>query len=205
MPNPADVIAKLHIHFQRGMDEATMRDVSVTDFTPQSISGHCHLREQYRTFRIFDIRHCHDTATGEVVENDNLPAYLDRLYKKTSRYTLDSLLNPDAPVLDILVFIAKADGKMMAPERAVIAAACKAFTHDLRITQEQVDNVLSRTATLSLHSFKVAVGRINKLGDETVKRKLLAASRTIIATQKKVTPGEQEALDYMAQRFAKAE
>lgn len=83
MPNPADVIAKLHIHFQRGMDEATMRDVSVTDFTPHSISGHCHLREQYRTFRIFDIRHCHDTATGEVVENDNLPAYLDRLYKKT--------------------------------------------------------------------------------------------------------------------------
>lgn len=205
MHSPADTIATLHIRYQRGADESTERDVSVTNFDPHSISGHCHLRGQYRAFRIFDIRHCHDTGTGEVVEKENLPTYLHALYQKTSRYTLDRLLNPDAPVLDILVFIAKADGKMMAPERAVITAACKAFTHDLRITQEQVDNVLSRTSTLSLHSFKVAVGRIKKLGDEVIKRKLLAASRTIIATQKKVTPSEQEAMDYMTQRFAKTE
>ena len=205
MPHPSDVIATLHIRYQRGTDEPTERDVEVTDFDPFTISGHCHLRGQYRSFRIFDIRYCHDTSTGEVVEKERLPTYLHALYQKTSRYTLDRLLNPDAPVLDILVFIARADGKMMAPERAVIAAACKAFTHDLRITQEQVDNVLSRTATLSLHSFKVAVGRINKLGDEVIKRKLLAASRTIIGTQKKVTPGEQEALDYMAKRFSKPE
>ena len=205
MLNPADVVAKLHIHFQRGTDEATERDVSVTDFNPHTISGHCHLREQYRTFRIFDIRHCHDCATGEFVDKENLPDYLFELYKNTSRYTLERLLTHEFQVLDILAYIARADGKLMAAERSVIATACKVFTHDLRITESQASDAINRTTTLSLHSFKVAVGHINKLGDEAVKRKLLAATRTIIGTQKKVTPGEQEALDYMTQRFAKSE
>lgn len=205
MPDPADIIATLHIRYQRGDDEATERDVSVTDFDPFTISGHCHLRGQYRSFRIFDIRGCYDAATGEVVEKDNLPTYLHELYKLTSRYTLDQLLKPEFPVLDILAFVARADGQVRAAERTVIAAACKAFTHDMRITEEQANDALNRASVLGLHSFKVAVGRINKLGDEAVKRKLLAASRTIIATQKNVTPGEQEALDYMVKRFAKSE
>lgn len=205
MPDPADIIATLHIRYQRGTDEASERDVSVTDFDPFTISGHCHLRGQYRSFRIFDICECYDSATGEVVEKQNIPTHLHALYQKSSRYTLERLMTPEFPVLDILVFIAKADGQMRAAERNVIAAACKVFTHDLRITESQANDAMSRTATLSLHSFKVAVGRINKLRDETVKRKLLAACRTIIGTQKNVTPGEQEALDYIAQRFAKSE
>jgi hypothetical protein len=205
MPDPADIIATLHIRYQRGPDETTERDVSVTNFDPFTISGHCHLRDQYRSFRIFDIRECYDSATGEVVEKENLPTYLYALYQQTSRYTLERLMTPEFPVLDILVFIAKADGQMRAAERKVMAAACKVFTHDLRITESQASDAINRTATLSLHSFKIAVGRINKLSDESVKRKLLAASRTIIGTQKNVTPGEQEALDYMAKRFAKSE
>lgn len=205
MTDPADIIAMLHIRYQRGTDDATERDVSVTDYDPFTISGHCHLRGQYRSFRIFDIRQCHDTATGEVVEKDNLPTYLYALYQQSSRYALERLLQPDFPVLDILAYIARADGQIRAAERTVIAAACKVFTHDLRITESQANDALNRTAALGLHSFKVAVGRINKLGDDAVKRKLLAASRTIIGTQKNVTPGEQEALDYMAKRFAKSE
>lgn len=200
MPDPADIIATLHIRYQRGDGEMTERTVSVTDYDPFSISGHCHLRNQYRTFRIFNIRECIDTTSGECVKD--VHKHLKTLYMKTSRYTLDRLLNPDFPVLEILVFIARADGRMMAAERKIIAAACKVFTHDVQVTQDQVDKVLGCISTLSLHGFKVAVGRINKLRDETIKRKLLAASRTIIATQKNVTPGEQEALDYMVKRFA---
>lgn len=205
MPDPADVIARLHINYRRGTDEATQRDVSVTDFDPSTISGHCHLREQYRSFRIFDIQECHDTATGEVVDRDHLATYLYALYKKSSRYTLERLMQPEFPVLDILAYIARADGQIRAAERQIIATACKVFTHDMRITESQANDALNRTAALGLHSFKVAVGRINKLNDEAVKRKLLAATRTIIGTQKNVTPGEQEALDYMAKRFAKTE
>lgn len=205
MADPTDIIATLHIRYQRGTDEATERDVSVTNFDPFTISGHCHLRDQYRTFRIFDIRECCNSATGEVVAKECLSTYLYALYQQTSRYTLESLMTPEFPVLDILVFIAKADGQMRSAERSVIATACKVFTHDLRITESQANDAVNRTATLSLHSFKTAVGRINKLNNEAVKRKLLAATRTIIGTQKNVTPGEQEALDYMAKRFAKTE
>lgn len=124
---------------------------------------------------------------------------------KSSRYSLQRLTDPEFPVLDILLYVGKADGQLKAPERKVIAAACKVFTHDLRITQDQVDDLLGYTPVPSLHSFKIAVGRISKLRDEAVKRKLMAACRTIIATQKTVSAGEQEALDYMVKRFAKIE
>lgn len=205
MSNPEDVIAKLHISYQRGTDDPTEREVSVTDFNPYSISGHCHLRGQFRTFRVFDIKECHDTATGAAVDKESLPTYLYALYQKTSRFTLESLMKPEFPVLDILVYVARADGQVRKAERAVIAAACKVFTHDMRITEAQAHDAINRTAALSLHGFKIAVGRINKRRDETVKRKLLAATRTIIGTQNTITPGEQEALDYMAKRFAKSE
>lgn len=205
MSNPEDVIATLHISYQRGTDDPTEREVSVTDFNPYSISGHCHLRGQYRTFRVFDIKECHDTATGAAVDKESLPTYLYVLYQKTSRFTLESLMKPEFPVLDILVYVARADGQVRKAERAVIAAACKVFTHDMRITEAQAHDAINRTAVLSLHGFKIAVGRINKRRDETVKRKLLAATRTIIGTQNTITPGEQEALDYMAKRFAKSE
>lgn len=202
-PEPADTIATLCIRYQSGAGEITERVVSATDYTPYDLSGLCHLRGQHRTFNLDRILDCTDIATGEVVTDTH--AHLRTIYMKSSRYSLQRLTDPEFPVLDILLYVGKADGQLRAPERKVIAAACKVFTHDLRITQDQVDDLLGYTPVPSLHSFKIAVGRINKLRDEVIKRKLLAASRTIIATQKNVSPGEQEALDYMVKRFAKDE
>lgn len=203
LPGSPDTIATLRIRYQDGLGETTERDVSVTEYNPSELSGLCHLRGQQRTFRFDRIIECTDTATGLAVDASH--AYLRDIYLKSSRYSLARLTDPDFPILDILLYVAKADGQLRAPERKVITAACKVFTHDLRITQEQVDDLLGYTPVPSLHSFKIAAGRINKLGDEVVKRKLLAATRTIIATQKIVSAGEQEALDYMVKRFAKVE
>lgn len=198
-----DTIATLRIRYQDGLGETTERAISVTGYTPSGLSGLCHLRGQQRTFRFDKITECTDTATGRAVDAPH--AYLRDIYLKSSRYSLARLTDTDFPILDILLHVAKADGQLREPERKVITAACKVFTHDLRITQEQIDDILGYTPVPSLHSFKIAVGRIHKLRDEAVKRKLLAACRTIIATQKTVTPGEQEALDYMVKSFAKVE
>lgn len=200
---PVDTIATLHIRYQSSSADVSERDVSVTEYTPSEMYGLCHLRGQQRTFRFDRIRECTDTATGLKVHDPH--AYLRDIYLKSSRYSLARLTDPEFPIVDILLYVAKADGQMRAPERKVITAACKVFTHDVRITEEQVTSLLRDRFVPNRHSFKIAVGRINKLRDEVIKRKLLAASRTIIATQKNVTPGEQEALDYMVKRFAKVE
>lgn len=201
MPDPADIIATLHIRYQRGTDEPTERDVSVTDFDPHSISGHCHLRGQYRTFRIFDIRSCHDTATGEVVEKESIPTYLHALYKKTPRYTLDLLQRNHLEALQVLLYVGKADGQLRAAERKVIAAACKVLTGDVRITEQMASDLIGSINIPSFHSFKVAVGRIAKRGNPGMMKRLMIACRTIVNTQKAATATEQEALDYMAKRL----
>lgn len=202
MADPADTIATLHIRYQRGYDdEPTERDVSITAFDPHSISGHCHLRSQYRTFRIFDIHHCYNTATGEEVEKENIPKHLFELYKKTPRYTLDVLRRNHLEALQVLLYVGKADGQLRAAERKVIAAACKVLTGDVRITEDMASDLIDSINIPSFHSFKVAVGRVAKRGNPGMMKRLMIASRTIINTQKTVTATEQEALDYMAKRF----
>ncbi|MFP6861235.1 hypothetical protein [Pseudomonas sp.] len=203
MADPAEVIAKLHILYQRGLEEPTERDVSVTDFDPSTISGHCHLRGQYRTFRIFDISQCHDTATGEIVETENIPKLLFDHYKKTPRYTLDVLHSNHLEALQILLYVGKSDGQLRAAERKVIAAACKVLTGDGRITEEMVSELIDSINIPTIHSFKVAVGRVAKRGNPAMMKRLMIACNTIINTQKNITATEQEALDYMAKRFAK--
>lgn len=201
MTNPADIITTLHIRYQRGFDEPTERDVSVTDFDPHSISGHCHLRGRYRTFRIFDIRACHNTATGEVVEKENIPKHLYALYKKTPRYTLDVLHRNHLEALQVLLYVGKADGQLRAAERKVITAACKVLTGDVRITEEMASGLIDSINIPSLHSFKVAVGRVAKRGNPSMMKRLMIACCTIVKTQSTITATEQEALDYMAKRF----
>ena len=197
---PIDTIATIHIRYKSGDSRLTERVVSVTEFDSVTLFGLCHLRRNYRTFYFDRIRTCCDVATGEVVTNAN--GFLKDAYARSSWYSLDRISSTDMPILDILLYVAKADGQMRAPERKVITAAAKAFTHDVRITEEQVKWLLNKLDPVSLTSFRVEVGKISRLGDSVINRKLLAAARTIISTQKTVSPEEQEALDYLTRRLA---
>ena len=199
---PIDAIAKLHVRYKRGDGQVTDRVVSVTEFDPETFSGLCHLRRNHRTFYFSRIRTCCDVVTGEVLTDTY--GFLCEAYERSVWHSLDRISSTKMPILTILLYVARADGQMRAPERKVITAAAKVFTHDTRITDEQVKWLLARLEPYSLSCFKAAIGRINKLGDPAINRKLITAARTIIATQKNVSPGEQEAFDYMTLRLAEA-
>lgn len=192
---PVDAIAKLHVRYKRGDSQVTDRVVSVTEFDSETFSGLCHLRRSHRTFYFSRIRTCCNVVSGEVITDAY--GFLCEAYGRSVWHSLDRICSNNMPILTILLYVARVDGQMRAPERKVITAAAKVFTHDTRISDEQVKWLLTRLEPYSLPCFKAAVGRINKLGDPAINRKLVAAARTIIATQKTASPGEQEALDYM--------
>lgn len=200
---PANTIAKLTICYESGSGELTQRGVSVTEFDAHEMLGFCHLREKSRTFLYDRIFSCVDAKTGEVV--NNVHEYLQTIYKKSALYALDTLCNNNYEALQVLLYVGKADGQLREPERKVIAAACKVLTGDVRITDEMVRELLDSMTIPSLHSFKVAVGKVAKHGDPTIMRRLMLACRTIVNTQQTVAAAEQEALDYMAKRFAIAQ
>lgn len=197
---PANTIVTLSICYESGSGEVTQRGVSVTDFDENEIVGFCHLREQNRTFLYSRISSCVDVKTGEAIDDVN--AYLQDVYKQSPRYSADLLYQNHYETLQVLLYVGKADGQLRAEERKVIAAACKVITGDVRITEDIANDLIDSVGIPSLHSFKIAVGKVAKRGDMAMMKRLLIASKTIVNTQKHVTATEQEALDYMAKRFA---
>lgn len=202
--DPIPAKATLLIKYTDGDGVASERTVDVRQVGPTPygalLIGRCQLRNATRTFRTDRINHCVDAETGEIIED--VYAYLRNRYQSSPDYTLDQLLDNEYDVLRVLLYVGKADGQLRAPEREAIAEACKAITSDNRISADQVKNLLNRVDLPSLHTFKIAVGNINKRQDQQLKSTVMLAAKAIVATQKTVSPGEQEALDYMAKRFA---
>lgn len=200
---PANTIITLNICYESSDGELTQRGVSVTEFDEHEIVGFCHLREQNRTFLYSRIFSCVDPSTGQSIRDVN--AYLQEVYKKSPRYSADLLYHNHYETLQVLLYVGKADGQLRAEERRVIAAACKVITGDVRITENIANELIDSVGIPSLHSFKIAVGKVAKRGNPAMMKRLMIASKTIINTQKHVTATEQEALDYMAKRFALTE
>lgn len=200
---PANAIATLTICYESSSGELTQRGVSVTEFDPYQMFGVCHLRDSYRTFLYKRVFSCCDVNTGEVVTD--VHQHLMDTYCAMPIYSLDQLERNNRVALQVLLYVAKADGRMSAAERKVMTAACKVLTGDVRITDEMTAKLFRAMKVPSLSTFKKAVGSLASLGDEALSRRLMIACRTIVATEGKVKEAEQEALDYMAKRFAKTE
>jgi hypothetical protein len=101
-----------------------------------------------------------------------------------------------------LLFVAKADGQFREAEKLVIRPHIRELAADPRITDKMIDRLFQELEVPSRQAFKIAVGRVvsEQLVDPS---RLDAICREIVATQKAISPGEQEALDYIAGRVRK--
>lgn len=194
-----DAIAKLNIVYEDYSGDLSQRSVSVLEFNPEYITGFCHLRQQERTFAVERIISCVDAVSGEVAVDPI--GYLAAVYAKSSHRSVELLYQNHHAAIQALVYVAAADGQIREAERKVLSAACRVITGDVRITDDQVRQLVESIGRPGLHAFKVAVGKVQKRGNEQMMKRLLIACKTIVGTQKTVTATEQEALDYMAKRF----
>jgi hypothetical protein len=199
-PYPAD--ARLRLSYTDANGSFSERTVEVSQFGEFEsgilLIGHCRLRNATRTFRVDRIQACVDEETGEIVED--VAQYLRGRYEASPDSSLRRLLESDYDTLRILLYVGKADGRLMAAERIVIRDTCVAISKDARITDEIISELFARMEVPSVQAFKLAVGRMSKR-DSPIRQMLLAAAEKMVATQKKVHQSEQEALDYMRTRF----
>lgn len=196
---PEGTIATLTICYTDADGDMTERGVSVTEFDPYEMFGLCHLRQQYRTFLYERVASCVDVKTGEVIAN--IHKHLSDTYSRTPIFSLDQLEKNNRATLQVLLYLAKADGRMTAAERKVMTAACKALTGDVRITDDMTARLFNDMDVPSLNAFKRAVGSIANRGDNALMKRLLIACNTMVRTEKKASAAEQEALGYLAKRF----
>lgn len=203
MPAPKDVSAKFTFDYRDAAGARTTRTVQVQRFGQSNgqtyIFGHCELAQAWRTFRADRIIDCVDEATGEFVDATQR---LEAIYEASPERAKDALREAEYDVLRILLYVGKADGRLMAAEKRVIREVCVALTGDDRLTDAMIDRLLSELDVPTLQAFRMAVGRLLKRGEEAANQ-ILNAARRIVQTQKTVHPAEQEAIDYIQDRMAK--
>jgi hypothetical protein len=200
--SPKSARAELLIHYTDGNGKKTERRISTKEFD-QNLEGglliaHCHLRGATRTFRFDRINSCTDVTTGELITQPGI--FLNEVYEKSEAATLDKLANERADTIRSLLYVAKADGRMMSAEREIIAQALVSWSGDDRLNHESVDHLLNILGIPSMQSFEAGAKKAVK-NEGISPQELLSWSEKIIHTQKQIVGAEQDALDYLRNKL----
>lgn len=188
------VRATLELDYEDWEGNRTRRVVDVSQAGGSLLAGYCRLRRAFRTFRLDRIHRCVDVDTGEIVKN--LPAHLRVKYEQTPDRALDRLAEEEHDTLCVLLFIGRADGRLMAKEKAIIREACRTFVADTRVTDAMIDRLFADLGAPTVEAFRAAVTALGSK-TEAARKAIVRAAEEIVATQKGVHPAEREALDYL--------
>ncbi len=168
-----------------------------------SILGHCHMRNAERTLRIDKITHCVDERTGQKI--DDVYEYLFDLYRETPTYSLDNVLADHSDKFRALLYVTRYSGHQEHQRLQIITALAQRWSDDSRISTALTVPFFIRNKMESIQAFRMMAGRLNKALSAQEKADFIKLA-TKLATQFEATNSySQEALDYLAKRFAKSE
>lgn len=197
-PKPSDV--HVHLIYKDGNGLRTRRTVNIKAFATDgegSFSAQCLMRNAHRTFLFDRVEQAIDHSTGEII--NNLHQWLLTRYNNTPQGKASNIALDNLDLLKVLLYVAKADGRMTAAEIAVISTAASEITGtDMDV--EATKCALNMLPTPSISGFKQAFGRLaNNKPD--IATKAMKAVQGLVNTEKKIHPSEQEALDYIYKKM----
>lgn len=197
------VSANLRLQYQDAAGNVTERTVEVKSFTEHpsgGIEAFCHLRQSRRSFYYHRMQKVVDLDSGEVI--DEPWAWLDARRRASPDFALSENLSAIWPELEVLVYVCRADGRMMAPERALVVSYMQKRKPELStIPVAKLEKVLKDdVANLSPAQFKHCVAQCRQL-DEEVRSDLVSTAVAVVATQSSVAEAEDVALDYLHEKL----
>lgn len=187
------VIGKYEIDYMDREKEVTNRFVTVYSCDGYYMYAFCSLRMAPRTFKLDNVIRAVDMETGEIVIN--MQNHITEKVKNDPRNTVKTALTTLLPFVRILLYVARADGRMMTPERRLIVDFI-VNKSDMTLSTEAVDVVIKRIETPSKEEFLKIVELLAKT-DPAKLNEILEYAKLIVATQKVVHPWEEEAIAYM--------
>lgn len=159
------------------------------------IAAQCLLRGAHRSFLNSRIEHATDTATGEIIEN--VAEHAIKNHELSPAGMAEELFIREELALSALIYVARADGRMLKPERAIIGDYLKQQHPDISIDDGDLEKEIKKLyAPDSVNELRRVIKRLS--ADQQQLGRVLEASRKIVATQKTIDPVEQLALDMMA-------
>lgn len=197
------VHARLRLCYEKTSGEITHRDFDVQSFQRgdqgYGLFGFCHLRQAPRSLVTPGILECINLDSGEVVAD--VCTFIDDLYVSTPGARLDTVMERHAHELDILLYMAKADGAMRAKEREIILDYIFSVMDPGGPLREAIEEDVKRWQPPTDGEFKKAVRELIKFNRIPTLIYVTELSRQIIATQKTIHPDEARALSYMEKKL----
>jgi hypothetical protein len=176
-----------HIEYVDSMGEESSRDIDIQGFKIENdylyIYAYCYLakdRRQFRTDRIVSI-----SCEGRTIQNPK--QFLWDMYTNSPLYKTQQALNEHTDEILALVFLARADGKMLKNEREIIGRYIDLVVPG--IDAEAVEKILKNTAC-ELAEFNKILKRAKFWGPD-IKKLVIDAASQIFALKKQSDPMEQ--------------
>lgn len=123
-----------------------------------------------------------------------------RIHLKAMRNSIVKLLDEHKDLLDCLVYIGKADGKLSDKEVEVIAEICIDLVEYKKIPIYRWDTLFRDIKRQKIEEFEAAVSRVKMKGDVEM-RLLKTGAERIIHTQKTLSPGEAYCIEFVNRIF----
>jgi len=203
--SPRNIDANLCIEYRDGAGSFTKRNIRLMKYGAWDggaiLWAYCHLRNANRTFRTDRIISCVDLDTGEVI--DNLETWLDSKYQDSPDRAIEKIIETAWDAIRVLFYVSKADGRLTQKERSILIDAIRSMNDHPAIDNKRIDDLIQSLDVPSVTAFKQAFGRLITL-NRPLAEKTVTWADAMIATEKTVAAAEQEAIDYLRSRLAKA-
>jgi hypothetical protein len=187
--NPIPVQVTLDMNYVDGKGQSTKRKVDIRQFDGQLydgiMMGHCHLRNETRTFRFDRVESAVDTGTGEIIKD--IRAYMLRKFHDSPFGTLHELSENNPDEFGIFFFLAKLDNRFMPREKEAVAKYARAESGCADISKDDISGLFEDWETPSIKEFRTMLSALSKSGS------LLKIEKTCIDII-----GKQAAKDPMA-------
>lgn len=188
-------LGKYKILYKDSQGQTTEREIEVREVLKNkegyAVEAKCLLRNANRTFISFRILSSVNADTGEIVEN--LAEDAIQQFNNSDKGVITTAINNDWESIQILMFISKADGRMLKNEREIIAEYIKKTNTSFALNDSLLDEIIKNLASPDQVEFNNYLKKLRS--DKSKLMDLIEYSRRIIDTQKIVSPLETAALE----------
>lgn len=189
---PSNSFGNYYITYERSNGNVSKRAISVISENGYYVYAYCHLRNAKRTFVIDNIIEAINLETGELV-NDIVEDMYEN-YKNTPKGKQEHIINTEIHAVRILLFIARADGRMVKSERQLIVDFLK--NNNYAADPNTLDQLIKGMMEPSHKEFKSTVADMAKK-DKPKLALLYDYAQKIVARGETIDPLEEAALKIM--------
>lgn len=194
-------IGRYHISYKDQRGIKTERDIEIKRAYESNgkyaVDAHCFLRNDYRSFVGERIQKASNLDSGEIVD-DLVRDAISQYFNSGAGRALTAI-DKEWRGVAVLLFVCRADGRMMKSERAIVAEFLKRRCSNIIFDDAELDTAIKNLEEPDKKEFKRIIQDLKNADDQDQLNDLLDCAKRIVETQKKIDPMEKAAIEIITE------